>query len=79
MNGDCALEESRKLREEAATCRELAREIRDAPSIAMFLDRAADLEARARSLEMRCSGIGRVEAGRTPVRPYAELENLRRH
>lgn len=41
----------RALREEAAVCRRLAREITDAASIEMFLDRAAQLEARAAAME----------------------------
>jgi hypothetical protein len=45
------VDESDNLWEEAATCRELAREITDRPSIAMFLDRAERLEARARAIE----------------------------
>ncbi len=45
------MEVSRKLREEAAVCRELAREIKDPASVAMFLDRAAQLEDRAAAIE----------------------------
>jgi hypothetical protein len=40
-----------QLREEAAICRDLAREIKDPASIAMFLDRARQLEARALAIE----------------------------
>ena len=45
------MDDSRALREEAAVCRELAREVKDAASVAMFFDRAAKLEARARAIE----------------------------
>ena len=76
------MEEIRKLREEAAICRELAREIRDPPSIAMFLERAADLEARARALEVRHAATASDQASPTQARParlHPELENLQRH
>jgi hypothetical protein len=43
--------DARTLRKEAATCRELAREITDLPSVRMLLERAEELEAKARALE----------------------------
>jgi len=43
--------DARTLREEAAACRELAREITDLPSVRMLLERADELEAKARALE----------------------------
>jgi hypothetical protein len=46
----------RELREEAAICRDLAREIDDPASIAMFLDRAEQLEARAAAIESGACG-----------------------
>jgi hypothetical protein len=74
------LQACRQLREEAAICRELAREIRDPPSIAMFLARAAQLEARANALE--ASGQpGRPEVpakGAEPTVLRAELPALSR-
>jgi hypothetical protein len=49
-NGECAVDERRKLLEEAAACRELAREIKDPASITMFLERAEQLELRAAAI-----------------------------
>ena len=43
--------DARQLREEAAVCREIAREITDLPSIRMLLERAEELETKARALE----------------------------
>jgi len=48
---DFAVSTYKNLREEAAICRDLAREINDPASIAMFLDRARQLEARAKTVE----------------------------
>ena len=45
------MQDARALREEAAACRELAREITDLPSVRMLLERAEELEAKARALE----------------------------
>ncbi len=45
------MSECEQLREEAAICRDLAREIKDPASVAMFLDRAQQLEARAMAIE----------------------------
>ena len=45
------MDQARAMREEAAICRQLAREITDFPSIEMLLDRAVQLEARAAALE----------------------------
>ncbi len=49
------MDKCRKLREEAAICRDLARETHDPASIAMFLDRAEQLETRAAAIEAGCS------------------------
>jgi hypothetical protein len=49
--GRCDVEMLRHLRDEAADCRQLAREIKDAASIEMLLERAMQLEARAAALE----------------------------
>jgi hypothetical protein len=44
---------ARELREEARVCRELAREIKDKPSIEMLRERADLLERRAAAIERR--------------------------
>ena len=54
----------RELREEAAICRGLAREIDDPASIAMFLDRADQLEARAAAIESGACGPLALSGGR---------------
>jgi hypothetical protein len=46
----CAVATPSQLRDEAAVCRQLAREIKDPSSAAMFDDRAEQLELRAAAL-----------------------------
>jgi hypothetical protein len=62
---------SRQLREEARICRELMRDIKDRRSIAMFRDRAEQLERSAAALEPSEPAVagGPVAACRPAHRP----------
>jgi hypothetical protein len=67
------VDERDKLLEEAAACRELAREIKDKASVAMLLERAAQLDARIAEMTGRSDGQGRCHRGRAG-RSRAALE-----
>jgi hypothetical protein len=57
----------RQLREEAGICRALMREIKDLPSLAMFRERAEQLERCAAAFERK---VGKIENPRESAVPW---------